>query len=769
MEIVYSWIARHLGDLPPVEQVARDLERLGYEVVAVDPAEPGLDAVTLAAVTERRPHPVRPDLAILTLDVGRGTPATVVTGAANGRPGERVWWAPPGTRLRDGRTLETRPIAGVASEGMALAASELGLRAGPGDLWIWTGPEPAGSRWPDVMGRDWRLTLELTANLAQFAQSAFGLAGDLAALYRRPRPALARREVLPAAGQVRLEAPDRCPVYALWEAEVGPGELPWHRQRQLLGAGFRLISSVVDATNYVLMDIGQPLHAFDADTVALPVVVRLARPGERLELLDGRMVDLDPEDLVIADREKVLALAGIMGGRGSGVGPFTRRILVESAHFTAPGIYRTARRLGILSDAALRFSRGTDPARPAAGLALMEQLLREAGALVTAGPAWVAGTAPPPRTVPWRPDRIRIWLGVDWSDERMAADLQRLGFAVQDGRVAVPSDRPDVGGEQDLAEEIMRLEGTDAIPARLPPAAAPAAREPAEARADRVRAVMVAAGYTEVLTRALIAPGVAPRFGWPEAVHRLLNPLREEESVLRPRLLPGVLAAARYNHERQVERVAFFEVGKAFGGTPEAPAEWLELAAVLTLEPAAGLFGGDHPVVYDLKGTFETLAERLGWAVRSEAGPVPPYLHPGRALALYEGERLLGHLGELHPDVAEAWHLPRTGILWLELPATWDRREPVRRPSRFPAVRRDLSLAVPDGVAYQEMAAVITEAAGPLLEALWPFDEYFGGGGRSVAVALVFRAADRTLTDAEVDAAVARVVASLARRGVERR
>lgn len=769
MDIVYSWIGRHLPELPPAEQVARDLERLGYEVAAVEPVEQGLEDVVLADVVERRSHPARADLAVLTLDAGNRGRVTVVSGAANGRPGDRVWYAPPGVTLPDGRTLAARTFAGVPSEGMALAAAELGLRAGPEDLWIWSGPEPPGSRWPDVMGRDWRLSLELTANLAQFAQSAFGLAGDLAALYGRPRPVLADRTVSAEGAPVRLEAPDRCPVYALWAAEVGPGELPWSRQRQLLGSGFRLISPVVDATNYVLMDIGQPLHAFDADTVALPIVVRLARAGEQLELLDGRVIDLDPEDLVIADREKVLALAGVMGGRHSAVGPSTRRILVESAHFAAPGIYRTARRLGLMTDAALRFSRGTDPARPAAGIKSVEDLLAEAGALVASGPAWIAGAAPPARTVAWRPERIRLWLGVDWPDERLAADLTRLGFAVVDGRVRVPSDRPDVAGEQDLAEEVMRLEGTDAIPARLPPAVAPAAREATEARADRVRATMVAAGYTEVLTRALTAPGVAPGFGWPEAVHRIVNPLREEESVLRPRLLPGVLAAARYNRERQVERVAFFEVGKAFGGTPEAPREWLELAAVLTLEPEPGLFGGDHPSVYDLKGTLEALVERLGWIVRCEPEPIPSYLHPGRALALFEDDRLLGHLGELHPDTAEAWHLPRTGVLWMELPAVWDRRAPVRRPSRFPAVRRDLSLSVPPGVSYRDVAGTVAARAGPLLEAFWPFDEYFGGGGRSVAVALVFRAPDRTLTDDEVDAAMDRLVAALARLGVERR
>ncbi len=772
MDLPYSWLWELGKDWPDVEDVGRDLSRLGYEVAEVSAWEAGLAPVVLALVVDRKPHPASHRLALVTVEIGEGHTVTVVTGATNGVAGDRVWYGPPGTVLPDGRRLETIDIHGVPSPGMLLSAAECGYRASPGDLWIWEGHEAAGTPWPDIMGRDWVLRLELTPNLAQFGQSAIGVARDLAGLYGLPQPVLPKPPLpgVGASGKVVLEASELCPIYSLMAVETTAGQLPWTWQRRLVASGFRLISPVVDVTNYVLMELGQPLHAFDADRVALPICVRLARPGEELVLLDGTRLSLGSDDLVIADVDKVLALAGIMGGQDSGVGPHTRRVLLESAHFKGPGIYRSARRLGLNTDAALRFSRGTDPGAAEAALARAEAALAQSRSLIHRDWVVTAGEAPTPRRVGWNPDRIRVWLGTDWDDARLERDLGRLGFHRDRDHIVVPSYRPDIEGLPDLAEEIVRLEGMDAIPVRLPAQTGIAKLDRQMVEADRVRDLMVAAGFTEVLTRSFIAPGILADLGFPEGVHRLRNPLREEESVLRSSLLPSLLTVSRYNHDRQWPSEAIFEVGRVFQGRAEDPVEHLELGVLLTLEPLPALYGAKNPSVYDLKGLIELMAETMGWPLALASEPGAPYLHPGRFLSICYAGTVLGHLGEVHPTVAAQWHLPRTGVVILRLPPPGLRTSKAYdRPSRFPGIRRDLSLLVREGTTWQAIDRALAGTAAIHLRHWEPFDQYFGPLGRSVGVSLHFQADDRTLTESDVDEEVARLLQVLSKIGVERR
>jgi phenylalanyl-tRNA synthetase beta chain len=760
MRVVRSWMEEWAGTLPDADTLTAILPRLGYEVAAVHPLLEGLEQVVLAEITARRPIPGSDHLAAV--DIVAGTrQTTVVTGAQNGFGGDRTWWAPPGTVLPGGRRLERLVFRGQTSDGMLCSADELGFRA-PGDLWIWDGPGRPGDRLLDLLelSGDWVYDLELTPNLAQFAQSVRGVARDLAAWAGRRLEEWAAVPSEPAQGRVELRAPDRCPHYALLEVPVPSGDLPWRWQARLGAVGLRLVSPVVDVTNWVMWEFGQPLHAFDADRVELPIVVRLAEEGEPLTLLDGRTIRLTADDLVIADRRHALGLAGVMGGLESAITPTTRRVLVESAHFTAPGIYRTARRHGLRTDAAERFLRGTDPE----GLtsALHRFWFGLTGGRGDAPTAWVAGGPPARRQVPWQPETIRRLLGGTWPDDMLEADLSRLGFERRGPVMAVPSFRPDVEGVADLAEEVGRLRGLDAVPDHLPPAT-DMARLDAEARhRDAVREWVAAAGYWEIVTRSFWAPDTAERVGVDAPSHRLVNPLREEESVLRTSLLPGLLQTAQFNLNRGAEALALFELGAVYRGRPDAPEQVWQLGVLRTLDERKTLHGPEQPTVYDVTGLFDELARRMGWRAERRPGALPTWAHPGRAQLVVADGTVLGVVGELHPHLADAWRLPRTAVLVMDLPAApTPSRQAVGRPSRYPAVMRDLSVVWPEGLLWGEVLPAIQEAAGPWLEAVRPFDRYAGPWGTSLALSLVFRAEDRTLTEAEVDAAVERVVARL--------
>ncbi len=778
MDLPVSWLREWLPGLDMVpERIAAQLEQMGYELDGVVTAEAGLAAVQLGEVLERHAHPAADRLAVLLVADGGGEPVQVVTGAPNGHPGDRVWYAPPGTTLPDGRVLGTEHLRGVRSEGMLLSARELGYVGGGEGLWIWQGPGKVGERWPTVVGSETVLQLSLTPNLAQYDHSVLGVARDLAARDRAPLPAwpasprLAGDEVL-----VRLEAPDLCPRYAvaLLECATPSGTMPWVWQRRLALAGVRLIHPVVDATNAVRIDMGQPLHAFDRDRVRLPLVVRRAAAGEPLVLLDGRTVTLDPDDLVIADGDGPVALAGVMGGQRSAVTADTRRVLLESAHFSRAGVYRTARRHQLVSDAAARFGRGTDVEAVLPAVGRFVDLLHTFGVNVAGGAVQVVGPVPTRRHVLFQPARLRIWTGLDLDDEALAGELDRSGFILEAGRVRVPSWRPDIEGPQDLAEEVIRLVGMDAVPARLPARATPGVADPDTRQTDQLRDWLVAGGFVEVVSRSFVPSGVSERLGLAPAVHVVKNPLREDEAVMRTSVWPGLLDAARYNRGRGSERLALFEVGPVYLGTPAAPRERVEAGVLATLGEWPALFGASRQSVYDLKGLVEELSRRLGW--RFDWGPwTEPAgaLHPGRALAIVRDGQVWGALGELHPAVLQAWRLPRTAVARWHVPPVMagqrrDGERPVPPPP-YPAVRRDVSLLVPDGMPWAHVAALLQHHAGADVESIRPFDRYVDLSGTAVTVAIRYRAADRTLTDADVEARQAVLVSALAEAGIVRR
>lgn len=771
-----DWVPSAKGD---PRRVAATLEQMGYELDGVTAAEAGLGEVVLVAVAARDAHPAADRLSVLTVR-GRGAEMQVVTAAPNGRPGDKLWYAPPGTVLPDGRTIEVEQFRGVRSEGMLLSAEELGYQQAGAGLWVWDGPGAAGDTWAELMGSDTVLHLTLTANLAQFGHSVLGAARELAAAWREELPTLpAAPDVTYDAPLIRVEAPDLCPRYALALFRCNPSaaRTPWEWQRRLTLAGVRLIHPVVDATNAVRVELGQPLHAFDRAAVTLPIVVRRASAGESLELLDGRTLTLVSEDLVIADAGGPIALAGVMGGQRAAVSRTTTEVLLESAHFDRTAVYRTARRHAVLSDAAARFGRGTDPGAVLTGITRFAYFLQQFGVAAELQSAGSAGEMPPVKEVPFQPDRLRVWTGLDLEDPELVRHLGRAGFSVQGSRVAVPSWRPDIEGPQDLAEEVARLVGMEAVPVRLPPRPGLGGEDPDTAEQDRLRDWLAAAGGQEVVTKSFIAPGVSEALGLPVPVHRIQNPLREEEAVMRTSVWPGLLEVARYNRDRGRERLEIFEVGPVYLGRPEAPRERVEVGMLMTLGIWPNLHEAEQRTVYHLKGMVEELSRRFHWRLEwrewAEA-PGSGALHPGRSLHIWRDGERWGELGELHPSVLTAWRLPRTAVARWYVPATVvSSLGPFTRPavpSPYPAIRRDLSLRIPTGMAWRTIDELLHLEGGPHLEAVHAFDRYEDpAAGLSVTVALRFRAIDRTLTDREVDEAVAAVLGALSARGIERR
>jgi phenylalanyl-tRNA synthetase beta chain len=597
--------------------------------------------------------------------------------------------------------------------------------------------------------------------------------------------------------QVRIEAPDRCARYAARVIEgVTIGPSPAWLARRLEACGVRAISNVVDATNFVLLELGHPLHAFDLDQVAgAEIVVRTARPGERITTLDGKERALEPTDLLIADRDRGSALAGVMGGSVSEISPGTTRVLLESAWFAPGTIRRTSRRQGLKSEASYRFERGADPGMVIPALDRCAALIAElAGGTVR--PGVVDGLARPAAegAVRLRWSRPAELLGMDVSREEARRTLGGLGFRElasdeAGATFAVPSWRVDVAIEEDLVEELVRTRGYDAIPETLPPTAAGTPAEAPEARAvGQVRQALEAAGFSEAVNFSFVAEADLAPLRAPVAIGEgsrqapgiaLQNPISAELALMRTSLVPSLLRNAARNRAQRVDDVRLYELARVYhpaaaDAPGDAPAlEDLRVAGVLVGRRApVGWTAGAEPVdFHDAKAAVVAVLEALGvagarWEVAGEA-----WLHPRVAAAvLAAGGQRLGWVGELHPRVAQAFDVPR-GVLAFELrlEALVQAGRPVPRyhpiPS-LPAVLRDLAVVVAEPVTAEAVLSLVREE--PLVDDATLFDVYRGhpipAGKKNLALALRYRAADRTLTDAEAEAAHQRIVGRLVER-----
>jgi phenylalanyl-tRNA synthetase beta chain len=780
VRVPLSWLREFAPTDLSADDLAEMITKRGVKVEAVLEPWAGLEGVVVVRVLEVRDHPNSDKLCVARIHHGSGE-IELVVGIRNMGPGDLVPWAPPGARvpvLPD--PLGAREIRGVLSNGMLCSARELTISQDHGGILILNGePWEVGTDLKAALGlHEAVLDIEVEPNRPDFL-SVYGVAREVAAATGVPlvAPRLdveESQERADDAATVRVEADPGCPRYLVRAIRgVTHRPAPLLAQARLTAAGMRPIDAIVDATNYAMLELGQPLHGFDMDRLAGPgIVVRYAEEGERLTTLDDVERTMSAADLLICDLERPVAIAGVMGGQTSEVSPATTNVLLESAYFTRGGVLLTARRLDLHTEASHRFERGTDPevvpdaAARGAGL-----IAAWAGGTVLAGVA-EAGSAPARRSVSMRPARASALLGYEVTAEDVAAVFDALRMKNErDGdavRVEVPGYRTDIEREVDLIEEVVRLQGYDHVGSSLPRAPHAGAVPAAYASARAAKEALRRAGLREIRPAPFVSQEDLDLFGDTDAVP-IANPLRAEEGFLRTRLTPGLLRTVARNQDRGVERVALFEVGVTFRLAD--PFVEVRKAGFALSGPAGEGWAADRrPLdVLDAKGVLESLMDDLGvadWAL-GEA-PEGPF-HPGRAATVLVGGRHAGVLGEIHPRAAGSLGIAgRVAVGVVGLGRLTDAARDgfsLRDVPRFPPVRRDLAFVVPEDVPAGAVQAALVEAGGDLLARATLFDVFEGAplppGRRSLAFAVEFRAPDRTLTDEEAQTAVDAIVARL--------
>ncbi|WP_438431702.1 phenylalanine--tRNA ligase subunit beta [Gorillibacterium sp. sgz500922] len=802
MKASYRWLSEYVDMTGcTADELAEKLTRSGVEVDEVEKLNKGVEGVVVGYVAEKVKHPDADKLNVCTVDVGGEAPLQIVCGAKNVAAGQKVPVAMIGAKLPDGLTIKRAKLRGVESQGMICSAKELGLNDKflPKEIQegILVLPEgtPVGASVLEVLNIDDEvLELDLTPNRSD-CLSMIGTAYEVAAILSRgvklpdPREGLVEEEPTAASLlEVSISAPEACDRYlarVIDGVKIGPSPL-W-MQNRLMAAGVRPINNVVDITNYVMLEYGQPLHAFDAGKLAGGRIdVRFAAPGEKLVTLDGAERELTPSMLLVTDAEKPIAIAGVMGGENSEVTADTVRIVLESAKFSGSSVRRTSRQLGLRSEASLRFEKEVNPEAVADALDRAAALMcRYAGGRAKTGIAEAAARAAQPVSIHLTLDKVNGYLGTSLTEEEVRHVLDRLHVAYEvDGeafRVTAPGRRGDITQAVDLIEEIARLHGYDNIPTTLMNGVTtPGSLSPAQKIRRSVRQLLAASGLNEAITYSFTQPSARDRFpgAYPESkLIPLAMPMSEERSVLRTSLIPGLIAVAEYNGNRSQTDVALFEIGKVFL-TDEAeltrqPVEKQLLSAILIGNRTAPHWQVKPGKVdfYDLKGILEKITAAIGIESVVYRASSPQGWHPGRTadvLAVKEGEEvLLGRIGQLHPELTG--DLPGEAYLMeLELDTLIGLAGPTvtyQTLARFPAVTRDLALVVGSEVPVGELLATARAAAGPLLEASGVFDIYtgerLGADRKSVALSLVYRHPERTLTDEEVSLAQSNVLAAL--------
>ena len=793
MRVPLSWLADHVDVDVPAATLAEKLTFAGVEIETIHRVGDDLAGILTARVLEVTQHPDADRLVLVRIDAG-GEERLVVCGARNFAPGDVVPWAAPGAKLPGGVEIGRRKVRGALSDGMLASARELGVFDDHSGILVLPPDTPVGVDVVEAVElRDTVLDVKTAPNRGDIL-SMRGIAREVALLLGKElKPLdLTVPEIGPPAGDlasVAVEDAEGCPLYA---ARVIQGldaarPSPLWMARRLYLYGQRPLGAVVDVTNYLLLDQGQPLHAFDLDLVpGRRIVVRRAAEGETLRTLDGRDRALTPEDTVITSGEQVLALAGIMGGEDTEVRASTTEVLLESAHFPPASVRRTMRRLGMNTEGGQRWARGVDPAgaEPVCDQAarLMATL---AGGTVAAGRLRAGPGVGEREAIRLDWDRSAERLGAPADPEFAAAQLRRYGCRTEvvdpwTVLAVPPSWRFDLELWADLEEEVARGRGYDQLPATLP--AATGGRLTAEQRLRRqARTALAGMGVTEVQTYPFLSQVAFDRLELPaddprRRTLRLANPISEEAPELRTTLLPGLAEVAGRNLARGLDGVAVYELGAVFLPVREGelPDEPLTLGVLLAGQAPAGRFDDPRrPFDFaDAKGVAEGLVAALGVPGVGYRAEEPPPYHPGRCAAVLLEGRPVGLLGQLHPRVAAACELPATAFaVELELApllAAVPRMRPAPTPSPYPELTFDVAFLVPPGVAESALEAALREAGGDLLTRLTLFDAYEGPplppGHRNLAYRVALQAADRTLTDADGGAIRDRMAALAAAR-----
>ncbi|WP_394687008.1 phenylalanine--tRNA ligase subunit beta [uncultured Xanthomonas sp.] len=784
MKFSENWLRSHVPTQATREQLTATLTAIGLEVEEVVPLGDGLQQVVVARIVEAAPHPEADRLQVCRVDAGQGELLQIVCGAPNARAGLVAPLALVGAQV-GGIAIKPAKLRGIASNGMLCSAKELGLDSDASGLFELPDDAPIGQALIEYLGLpDASIEIKLTPNRAD-CFGVRGIAYDVAAAcgsYVLPLAvtpaAVSSERTLAVALDAGADAPRYCGRVV---EDLDPAaKTPLWMAERLRRSGVRPLSLLVDITQYVMLELGQPMHAFDLDTLQGPVGVRHARDGETLTLLDGREAALDPAFLLVTDADRPVALAGLMGGHATRVTEATRHVFLEAAHFAPAAIMGRGRKLGLHTDAGHRFERGVDPALPRQALELATRLVLElAGG--RAGPVVEAALPeflPAPAPIALRRARILRVLGIEIADADVERILRALGMEVTasaDGwQVTAPSRRFDIAIEEDLIEELARIHGYDRLPTTLPGGATRIAMD-SETQLDErsVRRQLLARELLETINYAFVDAALLDQWGLHEPRVALANPLSAELAVMRPSLLPGLVAALGRNAARQAGRVRLFELGKVFAAAAEAgaaPTETQRVAAAVCGDADALQWGLPARKVdfHDLKGDLESLAAASGARLDYRAS-THPFAHPTRSADVYREETRIGWIGQLHPRLLQATQIDVDVLAFeLDLAPLAARALPrAAELSRFPSVRRDLAVVVPDAVSWAALARSVRAAVGPLLREVVLFDRYVGAGVeagcKSLAMGLILQDNTRTLTDRDVEAVVADAVAALAR------
>ena len=779
MKFSENWLRQHVKTSATRDELAATLTAIGLEVEEMTVLGDALDGVVVARIVECAKHPEADKLQVCQVDAGTHGMLQIVCGAPNARPGLVAPLATIGTQVGE-LTIKAARLRGVESNGMLCSAKELGLDADASGLLELPADAPVGAPLAGYLGLpDASIELKLTPNRAD-CFGVRGIAFDVAAALGssvEPLDAAPVAAASEATMAIALQAGEAAPRFVgrvLERVDATAATPTWMAER-LRRSGVRPLTFLVDVTQYVMLELGQPMHAYDRDLLVGPIGVRLAREGERLALLNGTEATLDPQFLAITDADRVVGLAGIMGGADTKVTDATRNVFLEAAHFAPAAIIGRSRKLGLHTDAGHRFERGVDPELPRIAVERATRLiLGIAGG--TPGPvieAVLPQHLPQPKAIQLRRARLARVLGVQVADAEVERILRALGLGVEaeaDGwQVTAPTRRFDLAIEEDLIEEIARIHGYDAIPTSLPGGATRlvAASETRVPEHD-LREQLVARDFLEAINYAFVDAAWLDAWQMRDVGLPLANPLSAELGVMRPALLPGLVAALGRNAARQQPRVRLFEIGKVFAGGNDAPVETLRIAAVACGGATAEQWGVGARALdfHDLKGDLEALAAQAGATLAFQPS-APPHAHPGRSAEVLRDGVRIGWIGQLHPRLQQAQGLD-VDVLAFELDLVPLLARPLPRAaalSRFPSVRRDLAFVVPEAVSWAALEAGVRAAAGASLREVRLFDRYVGKGVetgfKSLAMALILQDDSRTLTDRDVDAVVASVVAAL--------
>lgn len=783
MKFSEQWLREWVNPSVSTSELCHQLTMAGLEVDAIEPVAGAFDGVVVGEVVKVEPHPDADKLRVTQVNVGDEALLNIVCGAANVREGLKVPTALVGARLPGDFKIKKAKLRGVPSFGMLCSASELGLAESAEGLMELPADAPVGEDFRNYLQLDdLSIELGLTPNRGDCLSIA-GVARESAVLNQCALGGPAIESVAAGSNEsfpVEVQESAACPRY-IGRVVCGinaRAQTPLWMQERLRRSGIRSLGAVVDVTNYVLLELGQPMHAFDLARLSGGIVVRQARAGEKLKLLNEQEVELDDSTLIIADQQGPLAMAGIMGGEASAVGEETVDVFLESAYFSPESIVGRARRYGLHTDSSHRFERGVDPQLAERAMERATALLLEIAGGV-AGPLQEVVSAddlPKRHPIHLRQQRLNRILGADIAGSEVEDILQRLGMEivrVEDGwHVTAPSFRFDIAIEVDLIEEIGRIVGYERLPSRRPVGALRMQARPEGRIARRALAhLLVSRGYQEAISYSFVDPKVQEQLDPQGEGIALANPISSELSVMRTTLWAGMLPLLQHNLNRQQSRVRLFEYGLRFvrQGNDIKQENMIAGLAYGSVLPEQWSVEPRKIDFYDVKADVEAL---IALTRRDEAfrfvAEAHPALHPGQSARIYLGEEPVGWIGCLHPSLEKRFDL-RGNTYLFEIKAEAFGVKSVAKfseISRFPAIRRDLAVVVDEGVAADEVLACIRSAAPETLKNLKLFDLYAGehidSGRKSLALGLTLQAQSRTLTDEEVDAAIEQIVTTLA-------